>query len=151
MNVYRGCAFPDDLLYDVAQDVWVRWDETNRLATLGMTDPAQSRGGKLVSVSFKPVGRVVPRGKSFATIESGKWVGAFPAPLSGEIVETNRATFERDILMANRDPYGEGWLVKIRPTRFAEEKSTLLDADAAFVEYQKKIEEWKINCMRCID
>jgi glycine cleavage system H protein len=150
MLVYRGCAFPEDLLYDVAQDVWVRWDEASGLATLGMTDPAQSRSGKLVTVHFKPIGRVVQKGKTYATIESAKWVGGFPAVLSGELVETNETTFRRDMLIANRDPYGEGWLVKIRPTRW-EEKDALLDAAAAFLEYQKKIEAWNISCMRCID
>lgn len=151
MQIYRGCAFPEDLLYDVAQDVWVRWDGERGIATLGMTDPAQSRSGKLVTVHFKPIGRVVSRGRTFATIESAKWVGGFPAALSGELVATNEESFRRDMLIANRDPYGEGWLVQIRPTRFQEEVGALADAATAFVEYQKKIEDWKLNCMRCVD
>lgn len=149
MQVYRGCAFPDDLLYAVAQDVWVRFEDD--IATLGMTDPAQSRCGKFVAVQFKAVGRVVVKGRAYATVESGKWVGPFPAVLSGEIVATNEAAFQRDVLVANRDPYGAGWLVKIRPTNWEEEKAGLLDAALAFVEYQKKIAELKINCMRCMD
>ncbi len=149
--VYRGCVFPEDLLYDVPQDVWVRLDEASGLAVCGMTDPAQTRCGKFVAVRFKAAGKHVARGKALATIESAKWVGAFPAPLTGDIVETNEDTFRRDILMVNREPYEAGWLVKLRPTNLAAERSLLVDAATAFVEYQKKIEELKINCMRCMD
>jgi glycine cleavage system H protein len=151
MQVYRGCVFPEDLLFDVPQDVWVRIEVETGLAVCGMTDPAQTRCGKFVAIRFKAVGKKIERGKSLATIESAKWVGAFPAPLSGEIVETNEATFRRDILMVNREPYDAGWLVKLRPTNWEAERGLLVDAAVAFVQYQKKIEELKINCMRCMD
>jgi glycine cleavage system H protein len=150
MNVYRGCAFPDDLYYGVEQDVWVRFNADGTV-TCGLTDPAQTRGGKLIHVRFRPLGKEFARGRAVATIESGKWVGPFPAPLSGELVATNADAFERDVLIANRDPYGEGWLVKIRPTNLEAERGFLMDAATAFVAYQKKIEELKINCMRCMD
>ena len=151
VNVYRGCVFPEDLLYDVPNDVWVRLDSASGLVTCGMTDPAQTRCGKFVSLRFKAVGKTIERGKALVTIESAKWVGAFPAPLSGEIVATNETTFRRDILMANREPYDTGWLMRIRPTNLEAERGYLVDAAAAFVEYQKKIEDLKINCMRCMD
>jgi glycine cleavage system H protein len=149
MRVYRGCVFPEGLLYAVEQDVWVRYD--HGIATLGMTDPAQTRCGKFVSVRFKRVGSLVPKGKSYATIESAKWVGPFPAVLTGELLETNQVAFDRDILITNREPYESGWLVKVRPTKWDEERGELLDAAQAFMAYERKIEEWKINCMRCAD
>lgn len=149
MKVYRGCAFPEELLYAVEQDVWIRYE--NGLATMGMTDPAQTRCGKFVSIRFKRVGSVVPRGKSYATIESAKWVGPFPAVLTGELVETNETTFHRDILMANRDPYEAGWFVKVRPSKWQAEKDDLVDGAHAFDAYRTKIDEFKINCMRCAD
>jgi glycine cleavage system H protein len=149
MNVYRGCAFPVDLLYDVEQDVWVRLE--GEVATMGMTDPAQTRCGKFVSVHFKRVGKTIPKGKAYATIESAKWVGPFPAVLTGEILETNEAAFKRDVLIANREPYDAGWLVKVRPARLDDERGVLLDAQRAFDDYRVKIEELNINCMRCID
>jgi len=149
MQVYRGCAFPEDLLYDVERDVWVRFVDC--IATFGMTDPAQTRCGKFVAVGFRPVGKLVARGRSLATIESAKWVGPFPAPLTCEIIAANEETFARDMLIANRDPYGEGWLVKARPTRWDDERGNLLDAEQAFAAYRRKIEEWKINCLRCED
>lgn len=150
MNVYRGCAFPEDLFYNVEHDVWVRFDDAGT-ATCGMTDPAQTRCGKLIHIQFRATGKTFARGKALATIESGKWVGPFPAPLSCELVATNQSAFARDVLIANRDPYVAGWLVKIRPTNLEAERAFLVDAAAAFAAYQKKIEELKINCMRCID
>lgn len=150
MGVFSGCLIPEDLHYDVERDVWVRF-EANGEATLGMTDPAQSRCGKLVAIRFKAVGRHVPRGQSLATIESAKWVGPFPAVLSGEIVATNEVAFRADILAANRDPYGAGWLVRLRPTDLAAESAHLLAGAEAFALYRDRIRSIKLTCMRCAD
>lgn len=148
-RTWRGCAVPDDVLYDVEHHVWVRLEDGE--AVLGMTDVAQTIGGKLVHVSWKRPGRVVERGRPLAVIESAKWVGPFPSPLTGEIVATNEATFERDVLIANRDPYGEGWLVRLRPTRLEEERRDLLDGESAFDRYREVIDAEQITCFRCAD
>ncbi len=140
---------PDDVLYDVERHVWVRLEDGE--AVLGMTDVAQTIGGKLVHVTWKRTGKLVARGRPLAVIESAKWVGPFPTPLTGEIVATNEAGFARDILVANRDPYGEGWLVRLRPTRLEEERGELLDGEAAFERYREVIEAEQINCFRCAD
>lgn len=148
--VYRGCELPEELWYDVERDVWARF-EGDGSVTLGMTDPAQSRCGKVVALRFKPVGRRVARGQSLATVESAKWVGPFPAVLSGEITATNEEAFRRDILAANRDPYGVGWLVRLRPDRLAAERSALVTGAAARERYRARIDEAGINCMRCAE
>src|SRR6266498_247907 len=118
--IMRGCDIPEALHYDVDHDVWARYEPSGEV-TLGMTDPAQTRCGKVVSIRFKKVGRHVARGQSLVTIESAKWVGPFPAVLSGEVVATNEAAFRADILAANKDPYGAGWLVKIEEFEFPDE------------------------------
>lgn len=150
MAVFSGCDIPDALHYEVERDVWARF-ETSGEVTLGMTDPAQTRCGKLVSIRFKAVGRRVPRGQSLATIESAKWVGPFPAVLSGEIVANNEAAFRSDILTANKDPYGAGWLVRIRPTALEEERGNLVTGEQALARYQERIAELRMNCMRCAE
>jgi glycine cleavage system H protein len=147
--IYYGCDIPEDFYFDLERDVWIRFE--GDLAVLGMTDVAQTRGGKLVNIAFKKPGKVIPRGKSAATIESAKWVGPFPMPFSGEIVETNEAGFKRDILLANKDPYGAGWLVKVRPTNLDAERAHLLTGAAAAAAYQRKIEELQVKCFRCVD
>lgn len=150
LTIYRGCEFPEGLAYDVERDVWVRRDEDG-CVTLGMTDPAQAQCGKFVHVRFKAVGRTLLRGQSAVTIESAKWVGPFPTPLTGEIVATNEAAFKQDILLANRDPYGAGWLVRLKPARLAEEWPALLPQEQAFERYQAKIAERNVQCYRCAD
>lgn len=147
---YRGCDLPELLWYDVERDVWARLDGHGTV-TLGMTDPAQTRCGKVVSIRFKAVGRRVVRGQSLATIESAQWVGPFPAALSGVIVANNETTFRRDIRAANKDPYGDGWLVRLRPVAFAEERPLLLTGAAAAERYRARIDEHAINCMRCAE
>ncbi|MBI3242573.1 MAG: glycine cleavage system protein H [Chloroflexi bacterium] len=149
MTVYYGCDIPEDLYFDLERDVWIRFEADQ--AVLGMTDIAQTRGGKLVNIAFKKPGKVVLQGKSAATIESAKWVGPFPMPFSGEIVETNEAGFKRDILLANKDPYGAGWLVKVRSANLEAERVHLLTGAAAVEAYKKKIEELQVKCFRCID
>lgn len=146
---YYGCVIPADLLYDVEMDVWVRLEGDE--AVIGMTDPAQTRCGKLVAVDFRKVGRNVPRGRGLATIESAKWVGPIPSPLTGEIVAVNSEAFARDILIANRDPYGEGWLARVRAAQLEDEIGLLKDGAAAFEHYRAKIDELEIRCFRCAD
>ena len=146
-QVWRGCVVPDDLLYDVAANVWVRRDGDS--AVLGMTDVAQSMGGRMVAITWKKTGRVIPRGRGVAAIESAKWVGPFPTPLTGELVEVNAAGFEQDIAVANKDPYGRGWLARIRPSRWDEERELLQDGRAALEWYRTFLDERGLTCLRC--
>ncbi len=149
MAVYKACEIPEDLYYDADRDVWVR-PEPDGTVTLGMTDPAQAQCGKIVNITFKPPGRALRRGQSAAIIESAKWVGPFPTPLTGVVVGVNEE-FRKDILLANRDPYGRGWLVRLRPTAWEAERSLLLDGPAAVEAYRRKIDERGVHCIRCAE
>jgi glycine cleavage system H protein len=147
--LWHGCAVPDNLLYDVGMNVWVRL--SGDLAVLGMTDVAQTMGGRMVQVSWKKTGRSYPRGRSVAIIESAKWVGPFPTPLTGELVEINDREFALDVAVANRDPYGAGWMAKVRPADLAGERHHLVDGATAFEAYRSLIDERDIRCFRCAD
>lgn len=147
--IFYACDIPEDLYYDVERDVWIRFE--GELAVLGMTDVAQTRCGKIAAISFRAVGKKVVQGKTLATIESAKWVGPFPAPFSCEIVETNESGFAKDILLANKEPYSTGWLVKVRPTDLEKVRGQLLTGDEAIEKYKERIRELKVNCLRCID
>lgn len=146
---WAGCAVPEDLVYDVGFDVWVRTDEDH--VTVGMTDVAQTRCGRLVAVSWKAAGRRVRRGRPLCVVESSKWVGPVLSPLTGTIAATNEDGFSRDIAVANRDPYGEGWLVRLRPEDMAGEAPQLTGAEAAFAHYRRVIDEQGIRCFRCAE
>ena len=147
--IFHACDIPEDLTYDIEHDVWIRFE--GDIAVLGMTDVAQTRCGKFAAISFRDVGKKVAQGKTLATIESAKWVGPFPAPFSCEIVETNESGFAKNILLANKEPYGEGWLVKVRPINLEAERSHLATGEAASEKYKERIKELKVNCLRCID
>ncbi len=147
--LWRGCVVPEDLLYDVGLNVWVRL--AGDTAELGMTDVAQTMGGRMVQVSWKKTTRSNPGGRPLAVNESAKWVGPFPTPLTGELVEVNEPGFAADIAIANRDPYGDGWLARLRPADLAGERHHLIGAHAAFAAYRQLIDEQDIRCYRCAD
>jgi glycine cleavage system H protein len=148
-QTWYGCVVPRDLLYDVEANVWVRFEGDE--AVVGMTDVAQTMCGKFVQITWKQAGRTVARGRSLAIIESAKWVGPLPSPLTGEIVANNEAGFAADVLAANKDPYGAGWLYRLRPTAVAVERGALVDGDTAFEHYKTFIDANEIRCFRCAE
>ena len=147
--IYYACHIPEDLYYDIERDVWIRFE--GDIATLGMTDVAQTRCGKFAAISFRDVGKKVAQGKALATVESAKWVGPFPAPFSCEIIATNEEGFARNILLANKEPYTDGWLVKVRPTNLENERINLVTGGEAAEKYNARIQELKVNCLICIE
>lgn len=151
MQVYAGCALPEEYLYDLEYNVWVRVEDDGS-ACLGMTDVAQTLCGKLVSITFqKRPGDRVRRGRTLVVIESAKWVGPFRSPLSGEVLAINEGAFDTDLLIANRDPYGEGWLVELMPSALESEREVLTDGLVAFEATRERIEREEIRCFRCAD
>ena len=150
VSVHRGCDVPPDLWYDVPRDVWLRPMDDGTV-TLGMTDAAQTRAGKVLHILFKKVGRHLDAGQSTATIETAKWAGPFPTPVAGMVVATNEAGFAADILVANRDPYGAGWLVRLAPDAWAPAEAGLLTGDPAIAVYDARIDALGLTCFRCAD
>lgn len=122
---------PEDLLYTKDHE-WVR--RHGPTASIGITDFAQSELGDIVFVELPEVGSILEAGREFGTIESVKAVSEIFAPVSGEVSEVNEAL--RDAPEAlNKDPYGAGWILKLRLEK-PEEISVLMSASdyARFVE-----------------
>lgn len=113
MPVVRGCELPDDLLYDVDNNLWYR-DNGDGTYTVGMTMIATGMAGQLVAFTAKKAGKTIKEGKSVATVESGKWVGPAKIGFDADIVETNEELAGSPSL-ANSDTYGAGWMVKVKP------------------------------------
>lgn len=106
-------SYPDDLLYHPEHD-WARIDPADEHhATLGITWYAQDALGEVVFCELPPIGTKLSAGEPYAEVESVKAVSDVVAPLSGEIVEVNGSLADAPQAI-NEDPYGEGWLVKIR-------------------------------------
>jgi len=118
-------TYPDDLLYHAEHD-WARVDDDT--ATLGITWYAQDALGEVVFFDPPDVGTTITKGESYAEVESVKAVSDVIAPMSGEIVEVNMALGDNPETI-NDDPYGEGWMVRIRMSD-ASETESLMDVAA---------------------
>jgi glycine cleavage system H protein len=119
-------SYPEDLLYHAEHD-WARVDPDDAaIATLGITWYAQDALGEVVFFDPPAVGTVLAKDAPYAEVESVKAVSDVVAPLSGEIVEVNEALSDNPAAI-NEDPYGEGWLVKVRMAD-PSERDGLLDA-----------------------
>ena len=119
-------SYPDDLLYHPEHD-WARIDPSDPdVATLGITWYAQDALGEVVFFEPPQVGAEVTQDRPYAEIESVKAVSEVVAPLSGEIIEVNQALAD-DPQAINEDPYGEGWLIKVR-LGDSSERDALMDA-----------------------
>jgi glycine cleavage system H protein len=118
-------AQPEDLLYSKEHE-WVKLD--GEVATIGITDYAQNALGDIVYVELPKVGATIKQFDMVGVIESVKAVSDLFTPLSGEIVDIN-AALESDPAAVNREPYGGGWLVKIRPSDPSEAKDLLGPAE----------------------
>lgn len=138
MAAVKGCDIPEDLSYNVESNVWAR-KEADGNVTIGMTSYAASLAGQIVSYTPKKVGKDVKQDKSCATVESGKWVGPAKSPVAGEVVEVNDAVSSNPGLI-NSDPYGQGWLVKIKPSDWDGESAGLVTGAAATSAFEKKMD-----------
>ena len=118
-------SYPDDLKYHREHD-WARIDGEE--ATLGITWFAQDSLGELVHFEPPEVGSTVTKDAAAGEVESVKAVSDVIAPLSGEVLEVNQKAVDEPEIV-NEDPYGEGWLFRIRLTDPSEADS-LLDAEA---------------------
>src|SRR5579885_2267086 len=125
-------SYPDDLLYNAEHD-WARIDGDD--AVLGVTWFAQDALGELVHFEAPDVGSHVSKDASYGEVESVKAVSDLISPLSGEVLEVNAKVVDAPETV-NEDPYGDGWLIRIRMTNPAE-RDELLDVAA----YKKVVDE----------
>ncbi|MBO8126065.1 MAG: glycine cleavage system protein H [Firmicutes bacterium] len=126
-----GYEFPEELYYE-RNHFWARVDGAE--VTVGATDYVQQIAGEILFFQAPPLGKVVAQGKPFASIESGKWVGQVYAPVSGVITAVN-TRLEDDPSPINADPYGEGWMVKIKFEDLKELSNLLKPGTPEFSEW----------------
>jgi len=121
-------------------------DESGEV-TLGMTSLLSAIAGKFTSARIRPAGTRAERGRSLGTLESLKFVGPIPSPLSGIISSVNGDVVKRPKLM-NDASYTEGWIVKLKPLNFQEERDLLSRATDAREVFKKKIAEFHARCFK---
>lgn len=126
-------TFPDDVRY-TREHEWAR--EQGGVVTVGITGYATDQLGDVVFVELPEVGRKLEAGKTFGVVEAVKTVSDLYAPLAGEVVEINSALGDNPAVV-NADPYGQGWMVRIKLADASSYKTLLSSADyARLVEEQ---------------
>lgn len=116
---------PEDLKYSHTHE-WVRVE--GEVATVGITDHAQAELGDIVYLDLPEPGRLLQHEEQFGEVESVKAVSELYAPVAGEVIESNTEIFSATEVV-NEDPYGRGWLIKVRLTDSSEPASLLNAAD----------------------
>lgn len=116
--------FPQNLKYTNEHE-WIRVE--GDIAYVGITDYAQEQLGDIVFVDIPTVGEALEAGEVFGTIEVVKTISDLFLPVAGEVMEQNEALEENPELV-NKDPYGEGWLIKMKPANLKDVED-LLDAE----------------------
>jgi glycine cleavage system H protein len=135
-----GYNFPDELYYDDNHG-WAKVE--GNIVTQGVTEFAQKISKEIVYVEVPRAGRTVEQGKTFMSMESGKWVGRIAAMVGGSIAEANEE-LEWDVAPINDDPFGEGWLAKIEASDMSELDNLSKASDAEFKSFiESEIEKFK--------
>jgi glycine cleavage system H protein len=128
----RMSHIPEELHYTEDHE-WIAYDKDSGVATVGITDYAQGELGDIVFLELPDVGLATKKKISCGTIEAVKAVAELYAPLTGEIVEVNHDLDDHPEIV-NQDPYGEGWMIKVRVAD-PDEVEQLLDSS----EYQAHV------------
>ena len=118
---------PDDLRYTEEHE-YIKPSDDADVVIVGITDYAQGELGDVVYVELPDVGATFEKMDQFGTIEAVKAVSELYCPLAGDVVEVNSA-LEGDPSLVNQDPYGDGWMIKLRPKNIADVEEALTAAD----------------------
>jgi len=137
MAKIEGYNMPDELYYH-EEDTWVKVEDGN--VRVGMTNFYQKLAGDTTYVDLPFEGDEVEKGETCGKIQSAKWVGKFVSPISGEIIEVNEK-LEDDCTLINKDSYGEGWIMVVKPSNLEEELKDLYHRDRVEPWLKQKIKE----------
>jgi glycine cleavage system H protein len=140
------CVFPDDLLYDLETNTWLRVEENGEV-TVGVTSLLPGIAGKLTQARLKPAGVEIQRGQSLGTLESQKFVGPIPSPVSGTLLNANAVVIDRPRIV-NDSPYEEGWVARLKPSKLALERILLSRSGESKILLAQKIEEFHVRCFK---
>ena len=140
------CNFPDHLLYDREGNTWVK-AEKGGLVTIGVTSLLSGIAGKATSARLRPTGSRIERGRSLGTLESLKFVGPIPSPLSGIVATLNGDVVKRPKLL-NDAPYGDGWIVKLKPLDPQRQRAFLSRPMDATESLKNRIAEFHVRCFK---
>ena len=123
---------PDDLYYEPADHLWVKIEEG--VVRIGMDQLGQETAGTIAHISIPQVEKLIEKKDTFGFLEAGKYVGPLKMPLAGRMIAINQRVIEKPGLI-NQDPYGEGWLIVVRPENFEVSRLALLHGQEAITRW----------------
>lgn len=138
------CDFPEDVLYDLEDNVWIRI-ESGDIVRLGITSLHAALAGRLNKIKFKPIGTRLVKLQSVATIESAKYFGVVRTPVSGKLMAVN-SRLEMEPKLANDFPYVDGWFVLIAPDENRDGLDSLVEPKAAIDRIRAQIRDLRVKC-----
>lgn len=133
-------------MYELEGNTWIASDE-NGTVTVGVTSLLSAIAGKFTSARLQPVGSNIIRGRSLGTLESLKFVGPIPAPVSGIVSSVNGDVVTRPKLL-NDAPYSEGWIVRLKPLSLESERLFLSQSVNAAETFKKRIAQFHARCFK---
>ncbi|MCB9452892.1 MAG: glycine cleavage system protein H [Anaerolineaceae bacterium] len=146
MATINGCTVPENLYYFLDKHCWAFPLEDGKIR-VGVTAIATKMAGNLTAVTprSKKVGSEIERGKSIGTMESSKYVGPIPTPVTGTLVTVNEAVKDNPQVMLV-DPYDKGWVAEFQVVDWDKQKDELLTGEAAVAAYKVFMDEQGFSC-----
>jgi glycine cleavage system H protein len=131
---------PDELYYDRKEHLWARLEEGK--VRVGLDQFGQKMAGTVAYLKLLPAGRTVQKGRSFGSLEAGKYIGPLKAPVSGRLDEVNAAVLANPGLLIT-DPYGQGWLVVVEPANLATDLADLAHGSAVQPWLEDEVKDYR--------
>ena len=144
--IINNCNFPDNLLYDPDNFVWIDTSNTDYIK-IGIIPIFSSISGKIKTIKLKKGDFFIDKGKSLGSIESPKYFGIVRSPFSGKIKEINLSVLSKP-KQVNDSPYELGWLVKLVPSNLEEDLNDLKSIDECHVQFKTLIDEFHVRCFK---
>lgn len=146
MATVNGCDLPEDLYYYIEKHSWAKPLGDGKVR-VGMTVAATKMAGNLTAVTprSKRIGKEMEKGKSIGTMESSKYVGPVPTPVTGTLVAVNDA-IKDDPNIVVVDPYGKGWIAEIEVADWDAQAAELVTGQAAVDAYQAWMDAEGFSC-----
>lgn len=144
--IIDNCNFPDNLLYDPDNFVWVDVSNENSIK-IGVIPILSSISGKLQSIKLKKEGTYIEKGKSLGSLESPKYFGIVRSPLNGKIKEINESILSKP-KQVNDSPYELGWLSTIVPSNFDKDLKGLKKIGECYIQFKSLIDEFLVRCFK---
>lgn len=144
--IIDNCNFPDNLLYDPDNFVWLDTSNANSIK-IGIIPILSFISGKIKTIKLKQVNSSIEKGKSIGSIESLKYFGIIRSPINGKITEINVALQSKP-KQVNDNPYDLGWLVKIIPSNLETDLKNLRSINESQIHFKSLIDEFHVRCFR---